>query len=200
MRRLGSSLRPAAGTARCGSWTSGRGAARSRSRWPSRCGGSTRSTRSRSLAVDISPDALDLARENAVGHAVADRITFAVADLLPDGREPAFDLVLANLPYVRHDAMAGLPVATSFEPALALDGGPDGLAVIGRLLGRLPGDAGGRWRGAARDRCGPGRGDRGAGRRATAGLGVRGRAPTWPGCRAVARIDPRRPESPARSA
>ena len=92
------------------------------------------------LAVDISPDALDLARENAVGHAVADRISFAVADLLPDG--PAgegFDLVLANLPYVRHDVMATLPRATTFEPSLALDGGSDGLEVIGRLLDRLPG-------------------------------------------------------------
>ena len=89
------------------------------------------------LAVDISPDALDLARENAVGHAVADRIAFAEADLLPDGAA-AFDVVLANLPYVRHDAMAGLPVAASFEPALALDGGVDGLEVIARLLDRLP--------------------------------------------------------------
>jgi release factor glutamine methyltransferase len=88
------------------------------------------------LAVDISPDALGLARENAVGHAVADRISFAEADLLP--ADAAFDLVLANLPYVRHDAMAGLPVAASFEPALALDGGPDGLEVIARLLDVLP--------------------------------------------------------------
>jgi len=89
------------------------------------------------LATDISTDALDLARENAVAHAVADRIRFAEADLLPGG-EDAFDLVLANLPYVRRDAIAGLPRATSFEPALALDGGPDGLEVIGRLLDRLP--------------------------------------------------------------
>lgn len=87
------------------------------------------------LAVDVSPDALELARENAVGHAVADRITFAQTDLLPAGRH---DLVLANLPYVRSGAMTDLPRATSFEPALALDGGPDGLAVIGRLLDRLP--------------------------------------------------------------
>jgi methylase of polypeptide subunit release factors len=34
--------------------------------------------------------------------------------------------------------MAGLPIAASFEPVMALDGGPDGLAVIGRLLERLP--------------------------------------------------------------
>lgn len=89
------------------------------------------------LAVDISPDALGLAKENAVGHAVADRITFAEADLLPAGTA-GFELVLANLPYVRHDAMAGLPVAASFEPALALDGGVDGLEVIGRLLDLMP--------------------------------------------------------------
>jgi release factor glutamine methyltransferase len=93
------------------------------------------------VAVDISTGALDLARENAVGHAVADAITFLEADLLPAERDPdgpPYDVVLANLPYVRHDAMAGLPVATSFEPALALDGGAGGLAVIDRLLERLP--------------------------------------------------------------
>jgi release factor glutamine methyltransferase len=94
------------------------------------------------VATDISADALDLAKENAVGHAVADRMTFAEGDLLTDAaalrdRRP-FDLILANLPYVRHDAMAGLPRATSFEPVLALDGGPDGLTVIGRLLDSLP--------------------------------------------------------------
>jgi len=90
------------------------------------------------LAVDISPDALGLARENAVGHAVADRMSFAEADLLP-GDATGFDLILANLPYVRHEAMAGLPRAAAFEPPVALDGGVDGLEVIGRLLDRLPG-------------------------------------------------------------
>lgn len=90
------------------------------------------------VATDTSRDALDLARENAVGHAVADRLAFAEADLLPSDAA-RLDLVLANLPYVRHHAMAGLPRATSFEPALALDGGVDGLEVIGRLMDRLPG-------------------------------------------------------------
>lgn len=89
------------------------------------------------VAVDISPEALDLARENAVGHAVGDPLRFVGGDLLPPGTI-AWDIVLANLPYVRSDAMATLPVATTFEPALALDGGPDGLSVIGRLLRRLP--------------------------------------------------------------
>jgi release factor glutamine methyltransferase len=90
------------------------------------------------FATDISSEALDLARENAVGHAVADHLRFMEADLLPPVVVDPYDLILANLPYVRSDAMAGLPVATSFEPAVALDGGPDGLALIGRLLERLP--------------------------------------------------------------
>ena len=90
------------------------------------------------IATDVSPDALDLARENAVGHAVADHALFLEADLLPPVVVDPFDLVLANLPYVRSDALPGLPVAASFEPSLALDGGADGLAVIERLLVRLP--------------------------------------------------------------
>jgi release factor glutamine methyltransferase len=90
------------------------------------------------LATDDSPDALDVARENAVGHGVADRVRFIEADLLPPVIVTPFDLLLANLPYVRTDAMAGLPIAASFEPQAALDGGPDGLVPIGRLLERLP--------------------------------------------------------------
>jgi release factor glutamine methyltransferase len=90
-------------------------------------------------AVDISPDALDLARENAVGHGVGDRLTFGVADLLPAGSpDRPWDIVAANLPYVRSDAMALLPTPTTFEPAEALDGGPEGLSVIARLLDALP--------------------------------------------------------------
>jgi release factor glutamine methyltransferase len=90
-------------------------------------------------AIDVSPDALQLAKENAVGHAIGDRIEFDVADLLPGDRTGAWDVVVANLPYVRTDAIPGLPKAASFEPVLALDGGPDGLQVIGRLLDQLPG-------------------------------------------------------------
>jgi len=91
-------------------------------------------------ATDTSPDAVQLARENAVAHAVADVVLFEVADLLPatelaNGR---WDVVLANLPYVPTATIPDLPRATSFEPVRALDGGPDGLAVIGRLLDELP--------------------------------------------------------------
>ena len=89
-------------------------------------------------ATDVSEDALQLASENAVAHAVGDRIEFENADLLPGEAVRQWDLVLANLPYVRSDAVPELPSAASFEPALALDGGPDGLRVIDRLLAELP--------------------------------------------------------------
>ena len=90
------------------------------------------------IGTDDVPEALDLARENAVGHSVGDRVRFVEADLLPPVVANPFDVILANLPYVRADALAGLPIAASFEPAHALDGGPDGLAVVRRLLERLP--------------------------------------------------------------
>jgi release factor glutamine methyltransferase len=90
------------------------------------------------LGTDESPEALDLARENAVGHAVADRVRFVEADVLPPVVATPFDLVLANLPYIPTATIPTLPVAASFEPRAALDGGPDGLRVIGRLMGRLP--------------------------------------------------------------
>jgi len=89
-------------------------------------------------ATDLSEDALQLARENAVAHAVGDRIAFSTADLLPGSETTRWDVVAANLPYVRSGAMPTLPVATSHEPPTALDGGPDGLTVIGRLLDQLP--------------------------------------------------------------
>jgi len=88
-------------------------------------------------AVDISPDALQLAKENAVGHGVADRMDFRQADLLEGGEAP-FDLICANLPYVAAGEIDGLSRELAFEPRGALDGGPDGLDVIRRLLGLLP--------------------------------------------------------------
>lgn len=89
------------------------------------------------LAADFSRDALDLARENAVAHAVADAITFIRADLLP-ATEPPFDLILANLPYIPSREVGSLPIAASFEPRLALDGGADGLLIVRRLVAVLP--------------------------------------------------------------
>ena len=94
------------------------------------------------LAVDVDPEALDLARENAVGHGVGDRLSFAASDLLPPvSTAQPWDVVTANLPYVRSevvDALVASHTSPAFEPRLALDGGADGLTAIGRLLDLLP--------------------------------------------------------------
>lgn len=90
------------------------------------------------IATDVSPEALQLARENAVGHGVADRLRFVEADLLPPVVSFPFDILLANLPYIPSGDIATLPIAASFEPRIALDGGIDGLAQIRRLVERLP--------------------------------------------------------------
>lgn len=91
------------------------------------------------VATDSSGDALDLARENAVGHGLADRMAFVEADLLPPTAEPPFAVVCANLPYVATAQIEALARELSFEPREALDGGPDGLDQVRRLLDRLPG-------------------------------------------------------------
>jgi release factor glutamine methyltransferase len=91
-------------------------------------------------ASDVSADALALATENAVFHGVADTIDFAVADLADEAAFDAHataDLLLANLPYVPTATVPTLAVAASFEPVLALDGGPDGLDLVRRLIGQL---------------------------------------------------------------
>lgn len=88
------------------------------------------------VAVDPDPAALAVARANAWRHAVAQRITWVQGDLLSALIGP-FDLICANLPYIPTDQLAGLRVAR-YEPRRALDGGPDGLALIRRLLEQAP--------------------------------------------------------------
>ena len=94
----------------------------------------------RFTASDRSQDALALAVENAASHGVADLIDFRVADLLDPAIEVdgPIDLVVANLPYIPSAVLTDLPVAVSFEPREALDGGPDGLDLVRRLLADLP--------------------------------------------------------------
>ena len=89
---------------------------------------------------DVSPDALAVAVENAVSHGVADLMDFGRGDLVGSGAAPTrpVDLLVANLPYVPAATVPELPVAASFEPVLALDGGEDGLALLRRLVGALP--------------------------------------------------------------
>ena len=90
-------------------------------------------------AADLSADALAVARLNVARHGLADRITLLQGDGLEAvrGRAP-YDLVLCNPPYVNRASMAALPAEFRAEPALALDGGEDGMDFVRRLLETLP--------------------------------------------------------------
>jgi len=90
----------------------------------------------RFVAIDVSPEALDVARRNAERHGVADRIEFLEGDLLaPVAGRPAFDLIVSNPPYIPTGDIEGLePGVRDFEPRLALDGGADGLDCYRRLV------------------------------------------------------------------
>ena len=86
-------------------------------------------------AVDVSPDALALAAENAATHDV--RIDLRQSDLLAAVQGERFDLVLANLPYVG-EGEAVDPEVESFEPALAVYAPDSGRALIERLIAEVP--------------------------------------------------------------
>jgi release factor glutamine methyltransferase len=92
------------------------------------------------VASDRSAEALSLALENAVAHGVSDLVELRREDLLGDGllADGPFDLLVANPPYIPTSVVPQLPAAASFEPREALDGGPDGLALVRQLLRRLP--------------------------------------------------------------
>jgi len=89
-------------------------------------------------ATDRSPEALTLARTNACAHGLQERIEFLQGDLLKPlhrlrGR---LNAVISNPPYVSTDELKELPVEIrEHEPLTALDGGPDGLGIIRRLIG-----------------------------------------------------------------
>ncbi|MCU0880379.1 MAG: peptide chain release factor N(5)-glutamine methyltransferase, partial [Pirellulaceae bacterium] len=90
----------------------------------------------RVVAVDISPEALLVARENAVTHGVADRIEFFEGDLLAGiPAERKFAVIASNPPYVSAGELAELaPDVKDHEPHLALLGGPTGTEIIERLI------------------------------------------------------------------
>jgi len=87
-------------------------------------------------AGDRSPAALQLAAANSRRYGLQERIHFVHSDLLEHMPGP-FDLLCANLPYIPTATLQDLAVA-QHEPHLALDGGPDGLRLIARLLAQAP--------------------------------------------------------------
>ncbi|WZO96640.1 peptide chain release factor N(5)-glutamine methyltransferase [Isosphaeraceae bacterium EP7] len=87
-------------------------------------------------AVDLSPEALAVARANAKELVLEHQVTFHEGSLLePLADLGPFDLIISNPPYIKAGDLAGLEVGVrDYEPHLALDGGPDGLRVVEPLV------------------------------------------------------------------
>ena len=87
-------------------------------------------------AVEISADALDVATRNVAEHGLKHRIALHRGDLFKPLGNKRYDLIISNPPYVDAEGMADLPPECRAEPSLALDGGPDGLDIVRRILGQ----------------------------------------------------------------
>lgn len=85
-------------------------------------------------AVDISPDALAVARRNIADYQLGGRVTAVQSDLYGDLPSKRYDVILANPPYVTDESMTSLPREYQQEPALALAGGADGMAIVRRVV------------------------------------------------------------------
>jgi len=85
-------------------------------------------------AVELSAEALQVARRNIAGHRLKKRVRPLRGDLFAPVRNARYDLIIANPPYVDDRGMAALPPECRHEPKLAFYGGSDGLAVIRRIL------------------------------------------------------------------
>ncbi|MET0669268.1 MAG: 50S ribosomal protein L3 N(5)-glutamine methyltransferase [Xanthobacteraceae bacterium] len=85
-------------------------------------------------AADLSKDALAVARKNVVLHRMQRRVRLAHGDLFAPLAGRRYDLIVSNPPYVDARGMRGLPPECRHEPALAFDGGKDGIAVVRRII------------------------------------------------------------------
>ena len=93
----------------------------------------------RVVASDVSPAAVAVARDNVAALGLSDRVTVSVSDLFSGLAPMRADLIVSNPPYIPTNVVDTLaPEITDHEPRAALDGGPDGLAMIRRLVREAP--------------------------------------------------------------
>jgi ribosomal protein L3 glutamine methyltransferase len=85
-------------------------------------------------AVDLSPEALEVAKINVKAHKLAKRLTLHQSDVFDAVPAVKYDIILSNPPYEPSALVDGLPTEFHREPRMALDGGKDGLDIIRKLL------------------------------------------------------------------
>jgi ribosomal protein L3 glutamine methyltransferase len=89
-------------------------------------------------AVELSADALDVARINVKDHDLEGRVTLHKGDLFAPIEKKKFDLIIANPPYVAEAEVAAFPKEYAHEPVMAHIGGQDGLDIARRILAEAP--------------------------------------------------------------
>ena len=90
-------------------------------------------------ATDVSPEALALARENAAGTGLADRVAFILSDWFSAVPAEPFDIVVSNPPYLSaEETAATASEVREFEPASALTAAEDGLSALRRIIAEAP--------------------------------------------------------------
>ncbi len=85
-------------------------------------------------AVDVSPDALEVAARNVADYNLADRLALHQSDLMSGLGGKTYDLIISNPPYVTAAAVAAFPPEYRAEPELAHLGGADGMDLVRRIL------------------------------------------------------------------
>ena len=89
-------------------------------------------------AVDLSADALEVAKRNIADSGFGDRIALHHGDLFAPLKNRKYDVIITNPPYVDAEAMANLPPEFRHEPEMALASGEDGLDIVRRILKEAP--------------------------------------------------------------
>jgi ribosomal protein L3 glutamine methyltransferase len=85
-------------------------------------------------AIELSKDAIEVAKRNVAEHKLKRRLSVLRGDLFAPVTNKRYDLIVSNPPYVDDDGMKGLPPECRHEPVMAFDGGNDGLDIVRRII------------------------------------------------------------------
>ena len=85
-------------------------------------------------AIDISNEALKIAKKNAISNNVENQITFISSDMFTNLNEEKFDIIVSNPPYIKTNVIKNLDIQVQNEPYIALDGGKDGFDFYKKII------------------------------------------------------------------